>query len=51
MPLPLQIDEATPASGLDFKPKKRIAGLNRGEILESDDFDAPLPDEFWLSGK
>jgi antitoxin (DNA-binding transcriptional repressor) of toxin-antitoxin stability system len=28
--------------------KKRIAGLNRGQIWMSDDFDAPLPDEFWL---
>jgi antitoxin (DNA-binding transcriptional repressor) of toxin-antitoxin stability system len=28
--------------------KKRIAGLNRGQIWMSEDFDAPLPDEFWL---
>jgi prevent-host-death family protein len=28
--------------------KKRIAGLNRGMIWTSEDFDAPLPDEFWL---
>lgn len=28
--------------------KKRIAGLNRGTISTSDDFDEPLPDEFWL---
>lgn len=27
--------------------KKRIAGLNRGTIWTSDDFDEPLPDEFW----
>ena len=27
--------------------KKRTAGLNRGEIWTSDDFDEPLPDEFW----
>jgi antitoxin (DNA-binding transcriptional repressor) of toxin-antitoxin stability system len=27
---------------------KRIAGLNRGQIWMSDDFDAPLSDEFWL---
>lgn len=26
----------------------RIAGLNRGRIWVSEDFDAPLPDEFWL---
>lgn len=30
---------------------KRIAGLNRGQVVWiSDDFDAPLPDEFWLGG-
>ncbi len=28
--------------------KQRIAGLNRGSIKLSDDFDEPLPDEFWL---
>ena len=31
--------------------KKRIPGLNRGEIWTGEDFDAPLPDEFWLGGK
>lgn len=33
-----------------FSPlPKRIVGLNRGQVLWiSDDFDAPLPDEFWL---
>jgi len=30
------------------RPKKRIAGLNAGGITYiADDFDAPLPDEFW----
>jgi prevent-host-death family protein len=28
--------------------KKRVAGLNRGAIWTSEDFDQPLPDEFWL---
>lgn len=28
--------------------KKRVAGLNRGTISASEDFDAPLPDDFWL---
>jgi prevent-host-death family protein len=28
--------------------KKRIAGLNRGSIWTSEDFDEPLPDEFWM---
>ncbi len=31
--------------------RKRIPGLNRGEIWVSDDFDEPLPDEFWLGEK
>lgn len=28
--------------------KKRVAGLNRGTISTSEDFDKALPDEFWL---
>lgn len=28
--------------------KKRVAGLNRGTIWTSEDFDQPLADEFWL---
>ena len=28
--------------------KPRVPGLSRGEIWVSDDFDDPLPDEFWL---
>lgn len=27
---------------------KRIAGLHEGMTWVADDFDAPLPDEFWL---
>ena len=30
------------------RKKKRIAGLNRGMIWTSEDFDEPLPDELWL---
>jgi len=33
------------------KRKRRIAGLQRGKIWTSDDFDAPLPDEFWTGSK
>ena len=29
-------------------PKPRIAGLHQGTIWMSDDFDEPLPDDFWL---
>jgi antitoxin (DNA-binding transcriptional repressor) of toxin-antitoxin stability system len=28
--------------------KKRVAGLNRGSIWTSEDFDEALPNEFWL---
>ena len=38
----------TPISGF---VKKRIAGLNRGEIWTSEDFDKPLPNQFWLGEK
>jgi antitoxin (DNA-binding transcriptional repressor) of toxin-antitoxin stability system len=27
--------------------ERRVADLNKGEIWASDDFDDPLPDEFW----
>ena len=26
---------------------ERVPGLHRGEVWMSDDFDAPLPDDFW----
>lgn len=28
--------------------RKRVAGLHRGAVWTSEDFDEPLPDEFWL---
>ena len=31
--------------------QSRIAGLNKGKIWMSDDFDAPLSDEFWMGSK
>lgn len=33
---------------LGHTKKKRVAGLNRGTIWTSEDFDDPLHDEFWL---
>lgn len=30
------------------RPVKRVAGLHAGQAGISDDFDAPLPDRFWL---
>ncbi len=32
---------------LESAQKERIADLNPGSIWVSEDFDAPLPDEFW----
>ena len=29
------------------KRKPRVADLNKGAIQTRDDFDAPLPDDFW----
>lgn len=31
--------------------KARVLGLHAGSIQMSDDFDEPLPDEFWLGDK
>lgn len=30
------------------RPSKRQAGLGKGKVFVSEDFDDPLPDEFWL---
>jgi hypothetical protein len=30
------------------QPRQRIAGLGKGTIVIAEDFDAPLPDAFWL---
>lgn len=30
------------------QPRRRIAGLGKGTIVIADDFDAPLPEAFWL---
>lgn len=31
--------------------EQRVAGLHRGAISTSEDFDDPLPDSFWTDGK
>ena len=28
--------------------RKQLSGLNRGSMIMHDDFDEPLPDNFWL---
>lgn len=38
-----------PKNGEVSKPKERVMGLNRGAVTYiADDFDAELPDSFWL---
>ena len=32
---------------VDSSATPRLPGLHTGDILMSDDFDAPLPEEFW----
>jgi len=39
-------DNDTPIARL-VQIGKRVAGLHAGTIRMSDDFDEPLPDEFW----
>jgi hypothetical protein len=42
-----RIDTETISTEVDLS-KPRILGLHPGAIWMSDDFDDPLPDEFWL---
>lgn len=41
------ISEGLPTNG-HAKAVQRIGNLHPGNFRPSDDFDAPLPDEFWL---
>jgi antitoxin (DNA-binding transcriptional repressor) of toxin-antitoxin stability system len=46
-------DGATPRARMvpvhpTAEPKERIFGLHPGAMQPSADFDAPLPDEFWI---
>ena len=46
-PLARLVAERAPKS----KRKKRVADLHAGCATIADDFDAPLPDSFWLGNK
>jgi len=37
--------------GVKKQSKKRVAGLSKGKIRVSEDFDAPLPQDFWLASE
>jgi hypothetical protein len=41
-------ESSTAAPPLPRERSGRQAGLHAGAAIMSDDFDAPLPDEFWL---
>ena len=41
-------DGETPLVRLVPVKRQRTAGLHEGEMVMSDDFTAPLPDEFWV---
>lgn len=40
--------EAASGAAQPAPAQKRVFGLHRGQIWVSEDFDDPLPDEFWL---
>lgn len=42
-------ESESPAENLKAAP--RAPGLHRGSYWIADDFDAPLPDSFWLGGE
>ena len=44
----IPIARLTGVSAQPSAPSKRILGLHQGAATISDDFDAPLPDDFWL---
>lgn len=42
------IAKITPITEIvEEKPKKRVAGLGKGTMWMSEDFDEELPDQFW----
>lgn len=43
-------DRYVHAETADAPLPQRVLGLHAGEVWMSDDFDAPLPDSFWLGG-
>ena len=42
------IEQSTSAKVVSETPKPRVFGQYRGRIWMSEDFNDPLPDEFWL---
>lgn len=44
-------EDDKPIAKLSPVPEKRTLGLHEGQGWMSDDFNDPLPDEFWLGEK
>ena len=40
-----------PGDRAPFPVEQRVAGLGKGTVRMAEDFDAPLPDAFWLGGE
>ncbi len=40
-----------PGDRRPFLVEQRVAGLGEGTVRMAEDFDAPLPDAFWLGGE
>jgi len=36
---------------IEAQTKRRVAGLHPGAMQMSDDFNAPLPDDFWMGNE
>jgi antitoxin (DNA-binding transcriptional repressor) of toxin-antitoxin stability system len=47
-PVAKMVTLAGPPAKLPAAPQPRKLGLHPGACVVSDDFDKPLPDEFWL---
>lgn len=49
----IEAEGKTPVRLILVKPerRKRVFGQHRGQMWMSADFDAPLPDDFWLGGQ
>ena len=43
-----QLEKSEPFRSVEDPPSLRIPDLHAGQTWVSDDFDAPLPDSFWL---
>jgi len=43
-----ELEQRRDRTSADPSPRPRVLGLHQGAWTVAEDFDAPLPDEFWL---